>query len=110
MLADSEVMFKSAFAEAITYMHNRGDALKTFLNNPWLHPDNGESDRVLRPISVGRKNWLFFGNEKGGQTAGIMMSIVHTCRDMNINVLEYLEDVVLQLILPVGKISLQAVK
>ena len=92
-LADGEVMLKSAFAEAISYMHNRGDALKTFLNSPWLHPDNGESERALRPISVGRKNWLFFGSEKGGQAAGVLMSIVQTCRGMNINVLEYLEDV-----------------
>lgn len=92
-LADGEVMLESAFANAISYMHNRGAALKTFLTNPWLHPDNGESERALRPVSIGRKNWLFFGSEKGGQAAGILMSLVQTCRGMNINVLEYLEDV-----------------
>jgi transposase len=92
-LADGEVMLESAFANAISYMHNRGAALKTFLTNPWLHPDNGESERALRPVSIGRKNWLFFGSEKGGEAAGILMSLVQTCRGMNINVLEYLEDV-----------------
>jgi len=93
VLAKGEVMLKSDFADAISYMHNRGVALKTFLKKPWLSPDNGASERALRAISIGRKNWLFFGSEKGGQAAGILMSLVQTCRGMNINVLEYLEDV-----------------
>jgi transposase len=92
-LADGEVMCESGFAGAISYMHNRGDALKTFLNNPWLNPDNGESERALRPVSIGRKNWLFFGSEKGGQAAATLLSLVQTCRGMKINGLEYLEDV-----------------
>jgi transposase len=92
-LVDGEVMPDSAFAAAISYMHNRGAALKTFLQNPWLSPDNGESERALRPFSIGRKNWLFFGSEKGGEAASILMSLVQTCRGMRVNVLEYLEDV-----------------
>jgi transposase len=92
-LANGEVMLDSDFADAISYMHNRGDAIKTFLENPWLQPDNGESERALRPISIGRKNWLFFGSERGGKAAGILLSLVQTCRAMGINVLEYLEDV-----------------
>lgn len=47
-LAQGQVMLKSAFAKAITYMHNLGGALKTFLDNPYLEPDNGTSERALR--------------------------------------------------------------
>jgi transposase len=92
-LTQGLVMPKSAFTGAITYMHNLGQALKNFLDNPYLKPDNGESERALRPITIGRKNWMFLGSEKGGEAMGILMSIVQTCRAMNINVSAYLEDV-----------------
>ena len=92
-LTDGRVMLKSNFAKAITYMHNLGDALKSFLDNPYLQPDNGTSERALRPITIGRDNWMFLGSEKGGEAMGVLMSLVQTCRVMNINVLEYLEDV-----------------
>ena len=92
-LTDGEVLPKANFAKAINYMHNLGQALKNFLDNPYLQPDNGESERALRPMTIGRKNWLFFGSEKGAEAMGILMSIVQTCRRMEINVREYLEDV-----------------
>jgi transposase len=44
-------------------------------------------------MTIGRKNWLFFGSEEGGKAMGTLMSIVQTCRRMKINVKEYLEDV-----------------
>ena len=74
-------------------MHNLGKALKNFLDNPYLEPDNGASERALRPITIGRDNWMFLGSEKGGEAMGILMTLVQTCRAMNINVLTYLEDV-----------------
>ncbi|MBD1401853.1 transposase domain-containing protein [Pelovirga terrestris] len=40
-----------------------------------------------------RKNWLFVGSENGGQAAAIFMSLIQTCRHLNINPQEYLEDV-----------------
>jgi len=49
---------------------------------------------ALHPITIGRDNWMFLGSEKGGETMGILMTLVQTCRTMNINnPLEYLEDV-----------------
>lgn len=92
-LAQGQVMLKSAFAKAITYMHNLGGALKTFLDNPYLEPDNGTSERALRPITIGRDNWMFLGNKRGGEAMGVLMSLVQTCRAMDINALTYLEDV-----------------
>lgn len=92
-LTKGMVMPKSSFAGAITYMHNLGDALYTFLENPYLEPDNGESERALRPFCIGRKNWLFLGSKRGGEAAGTLMSLVQTCRVMKIDVREYIEDV-----------------
>ena len=71
-------MPKSAFAGAIAYMHNLGNALRTFLDNPYLEPDNGTSERALRPITIGRDNWMFLGSEKGGGAMGILMPLVQT--------------------------------
>jgi len=47
----------------------------------------------LTPLLFGRKNWLFVGSESGGQAAAIFMSLIQTCRHLNINPQEYLEDV-----------------
>ncbi|MDD3045556.1 MAG: IS66 family transposase [Candidatus Delongbacteria bacterium] len=92
-LKSGQVLPKSNFADAISYMHNLGDTLKTFIENPYLSPDNGESERALRPLTVGRKNWLFAGSENGGEATAILFSLIQTCRVMKINPAVYIEDV-----------------
>lgn len=92
-LLKREVLPGSAFDKAIAYMHNLGDALKTFTENPYLKPDNGESERAIRPLAIGRKNWLFAGCKKGGDATGILLSLVQTCRAMGVEPFAYLEDV-----------------
>jgi hypothetical protein len=92
-LLEGEVLPASAFARAIGYMHNLGEALRTFLPDPRLRPDNGESERALRPLAIGRKNWLFAGSKGGGDATGILLSLVQTCRAMDINPFVYIEDV-----------------
>jgi len=44
-------------------------------------------------ITLGRKNWLFFGSPESGQSAAVLLSLVQTCRGLEINPREYLEDV-----------------
>jgi transposase len=92
-LAKVEVLPSSEFAKAIAYMLNLGDAVKTFLSDPRLKPDNGESERALRPVAIGRKNWLFAGCKAGGDATGTLLSLVQTCRAIDVDPFEYLEDV-----------------
>ena len=92
-LLGGEVLPASAFGKAIAYMHNLGDALRTFLRDPRLRPDNGESERAIRPLAIGRKNWLFAGSKSGGDATGILLSLVQTCRAMAIDPFVYIEDV-----------------
>lgn len=92
-LAQHEVLPNSAFAKAITYMHNLGDALKTFTSNPYLKPDNGQSERAIRPLTIGRKNWLFVGSQSGGDATGILLSIIQSCRVIDIDPFDYITDV-----------------
>jgi hypothetical protein len=47
----------------------------------------------VRPLAIGRKNWLFFGSEDGGEAGAILLSFVQTCRGLDINPREYLEDI-----------------
>jgi transposase len=87
------VLPASNFAKAIGYMQTLGAALKTFLYDARLKPDNGESERALRPLSIGRKNWIFAGSQAGGDATGILLSLVQSCRVLDIDPLEYLTDV-----------------
>ena len=92
-LVQGEVLPDSRFGKAISYLHNLGDAVRTFLRDARLSPDNGESERALRPLTIGRKNWLFAGSENGGDATGILLSLVQSCRVLGIDPLVYLEDV-----------------
>lgn len=92
-LTDQEVLPRSSMAKAIGYMQNLGDSLKTFTNNPQLKPDNGLSERAIRPLTIGRKNWLFAGSKSGGDATGILMSIIQSCRVLDIDPFTYIDDV-----------------
>ena len=59
--------------------------------------DNNVAERAVRPLAIGRKNWLFLGNEERGEAAAVILSLVQTCRALNINPREYLEDVMRRL-------------
>jgi hypothetical protein len=54
---------------------------------------NNVAERALRPLAIGRKNWLFFGSEQGALAGSILLSLVQTCRGLGINPRDYLEDV-----------------
>jgi len=84
---------KEKLTLAIAYLLKREDYFKNFLKNPDIRIDNNVSERNIRPLAIGRKNWLFVGSEKGGQTLASVMSLVQTCKNLNINPREYLEDV-----------------
>jgi len=92
-LRDGDILPKSDFAKAIGYLHNRGDAVRTFLEDARLRPDNGESERAIRPLAIGRRNWLFAGSKAGGDATGILLSLVQTCRAVGVEPFVYLEDV-----------------
>ncbi len=59
--------------------------------------DNNVAERAVRPLAIGRKNWLFVGNEGGGEAAGIILSLVQSCRAVGANPREYLEDIMRRL-------------
>jgi transposase len=88
---------KSKFREALGYFCGLIPYLKNYINHPWARIDNNVAERAVRPLAIGRKNWLFVGNPTGGEAAAIILSLVQTCRGLGINPREYLEDVMRRL-------------
>ena len=87
------VLPKSLIGEAIQYALNHWVALKRPLDAGFLELDNGACERAFKPVALGRKNWLFAGSDKGGQTAAVLMSLCTTCKELEINPEAYLRDV-----------------
>jgi transposase len=88
-----KVLPKSPIGEAIQYALNHWSALKRPLEAGFLELDNGACERAFKPVALGRKNWLFAGSDKGGQTAAVLTSLCTTCKELEINPEAYLRDV-----------------
>lgn len=84
---------KSPMGAAIRYAINQWDALGVFLENPSIPLDNNESESALRRVALGRKNFLFVGNETAGENLAGLYSLVASCEANAINPVEYLTDV-----------------
>jgi transposase len=84
---------KSPFGHAVQYALNHWDALLLYTQHGFLAIDNNAAERALRPIAVGRNNWLFVGSATGGKTAAILFSFTSTCRRLNLDPFAYLRDV-----------------
>ena len=87
------VLPKSSISEAIGYAQNHWGALVRYLEAGFLEIDNGASERAMKPVALGRKNWLFAGSKAGGKTAAIWMSLCTTCKNLEIDPLAYVTDV-----------------
>ena len=92
-LADGKILPKSKLREAIGYFCGLIPYLKNYTQHACARLDNNVAERAVRPLAIGRKNWLFFGSVDGAEAGSILLSLVQTCRGLGINPREYLEDV-----------------
>jgi transposase len=84
---------KSALAEAFRYTIKRRAALSRFVTDGRLEADNNIAENALRPIAVGRKNYLFAGSDCGGERAATIYTIVQTATLNGLNPEAYLKQV-----------------
>lgn len=77
--------------QAMQYYQNHREGLQTYLKDARLCIDNNLSERNLRGVVIGRKNWLFAGNDKAAHSSAIMYSIIATCKLQGIKASDYLE-------------------
>jgi transposase len=96
-LMNGKVLPKSKFREALGYFCGLIPHLKNYTKHAWAHLDNNVAERAVRPLAIGRKNWLFVGSEDGGKAAAVILSLVQSCRAIGVNPFEYLEDVMRRL-------------
>lgn len=78
---------------ALKYAMARRDALEVFLREPDVQVDTNHLERALRPIPMGRKNWLFCWTEVGAEYVATIQSLLVTCRLQGVDPYTYLVDV-----------------
>jgi len=79
--------------KALAYVHDRRTGLEIFLEDPDVPIDTNHIERALRPIPMGKKNWMFCWTEVGARHAGIVQSLIATCRLHGVDPYTYLVDV-----------------
>ena len=84
---------KSPIGKAIGYFLNQWKKLNRVLEAGYLELDNNQIENKIRPLALGRKNYLFAGNHQAGQNIAMMYSFFATCKEHNVNPYDWLKDV-----------------
>lgn len=92
-LVDSALLPTNPFTKAARYALDRQDGLEVFLSDPGVPMDTNHLERALRPIPLGKKNWMFCWTEVGAEKVGWAQSLIATCRIQGIDPYTYLVDV-----------------
>lgn len=87
------VLPKSAIGKAIGYMLNQWSKLENYLLDGRLEIDNNLVENAIRPVALGRKNYLFAGSHDGAKRAAVIYSLLATAKAHEVNCFEYLKDV-----------------
>jgi hypothetical protein len=85
---------KSPVGQAIHYVLSNWTALVRYTDDGDLSIDNNAAEQAMRPVALGRKNWLFAGSDNGGRTAAVLYGLVATCRRHRLDPFRYLRDVI----------------
>jgi transposase len=97
ILTEEIFLPSNPFTKAASYALTREKPLRVFLEYPDVPLDTNHLERAIRPIAVGRKNWLFCWTELGAKYVGIIQSLLSTCRVQGIDPYTYLVDVLQRL-------------
>ena len=81
---------KSLPAKAANYTLSLWPRLNRFLEYPELELSNNWAENAIRPVALGRKNWIHIGSEQAGPRVAAIVSIIETCRRLKIRVRDYL--------------------
>lgn len=91
--AQKNVLPKSAAGKAASYTLALWSKLTLFLKYPELELSNNVAENSMRPIAVGRKNWIHVGSPEAGPKIAAIISVVESCRRLGLPVRHYLADV-----------------
>ena len=94
---DPDLLPGGALARACRYTLKLRAPLRRTLENGETEIDNNRCEQSIRPIALGRKNWLHVGSPKAAPSVAAIISIVETCKRIGVNVHNYLRRVLPQL-------------
>jgi transposase len=80
-------------AKACNYTLTLWTRLSRFLEHPELELSNNSAENAIRPVALGRKNWIHIGSEEAGPRVAAIISIIETCRQLDIPIRNYLASV-----------------
>lgn len=84
----------SLMGKAVTYAYTRWDNMRHYLEDGRIKIDNNLAENEIRPITLGRKNYLFCGNHEAAENMCVVISLLSSCRNHNINPRDYLNDII----------------
>ena len=87
------VLPKSAIGKALGYSIERWNRLSEYINDGRLHIDNNPVENSIRPVALGRKNYLFAGSHEAAKRSGMLYSLLGTCKMHGIEPYAWLKDV-----------------
>ena len=88
-----QVAPESTIGKAISYSLKRWDKLSLYTTDARLQIDNNLVENAIRPVAIGRKNYLFAGSHDGARRAAMLYSFLGTCKINNVNPFEWLRDI-----------------
>jgi len=89
----TEILPASAIGKALSYSLTRWDKLSLYATNDILNIDNNPVENSIRPVAIGRKNYLFAGSHAAAQRAAMFYSLLATCKNHQINPYNWLYNV-----------------
>lgn len=90
---EPQVAPKSLLGQAISYALSNWQALTVYTQDGRLEIDNNRSERCIKGVVLGRKNYMFMGSVQGGNSAATIYSLIETCKQNGVDSLAYLADV-----------------
>lgn len=101
-----EVLPKSVIGQALAYSIQRWDALSIYTTNGKLNIDNNPVENAIRPVAIGRKNYLFAGSHQAAQRSAMLYSLLGTCKLHDVNPFNWLRNVLTRIgTHPINKIQ-----
>jgi len=88
---------KSPVGLAVQYALNQWTALARYVEDGRLPIDNNASERDIRSVAIGRRNWLFCGSLRGGHTTATIASVIATCQRQGVEPFAWLRDTLTKL-------------
>ena len=93
----AKVLPKSRLGEALAYAYSLLPRLSRYVNDGRINIDNNLIENAIRPLALGRKNYLFCGNDASAYRAAIVYSLIGTCRAAGVDPRTWMEDVLSKL-------------